>query len=179
MLENLRLYIGTSYARFHFRAARDPIVRFTEAFSEARRPVVFLPEVSAEASAVENVLKFLGQRFHTSKVVLVARKRVVPYLPDLRGFDVVTFTEEELSSWYVPHTDLLRKMKKSTFDVALDLNIRFALPSSFLCRASQAPLRIGFVKQYADNFYNFQVQTEPSNNFTQVYSQLLKCIEMF
>jgi ADP-heptose:LPS heptosyltransferase len=179
MLENLRLHIGTSYARFHFRAARDPIVRFTEAFSEARRPVIFLPEVSAEASAVENVLKFLGQRFHTSKVVLVVRKRVVPYLPDLRGFDVVTFTEEELSAWYVPHTDLLRKMKKSTFDVALDLNIRFALPSSFLCRASQAPLRIGFVKQYADNFYNFQVQTEPSNNFTQVYSQLLKCIEMF
>ena len=179
MLEKLRLRIGTSFARFHFRAARDPIVRFTEAFSEARRPVVFLPEVSAEASAVEDVLKFLGERFHTSKVVLVGRKSVVPFLPDLRGFNVVTFTEDELSVWYVPRTDLLRKMKKSTFDVALDLNIRFALPSSFLCRASQAPLRIGFVKQYADNFYNFQVQTEPSNNLTQVYSQLLKCIEMF
>ena len=179
MLENLRLHIGTSYARFHFRTARDPIVRFTEAFSEARRPVVFLPELSAEASAVGDVLKFLGERFHTSKVVLVGRKSVVPFLPDLRGFNVVTFTEDELSVWYVPRTDLLRKMKKSTFDVALDLNIRFALPSLFLCRASQAPLRIGFVKQHADNFYNFQVQTEPSNNLTQVYSQLLKCIEMF
>jgi hypothetical protein len=179
MLGKLRLHIGISYARFHFRTARDPIVRFTEAFSQARRLVVFLPEVSAEASVIEGVLKFLGERFHTSKVVLVARKDVVPYLPDLRGFNVVTFGEEELSTWYVPHTDLLRKMKKSTFDVALDLNIRFALPSSFLCRASQAPLRIGFVKQYADSFYNFQVQTEPSSNLTQVYSQLLKCIEMF
>jgi hypothetical protein len=179
MLEKLRLHIGTSYARFHFRTARDPIVRFTEAISQARRPIVFLPEISAEASVIEGVLKFLGQRFHTSKVVLVARKDVVPYLPDLRGFNVVTFGDEELSTWYVPRTDLLRKMKKSTFDLALDLNIRFALPSSFLCRASQAPLRIGFVKQYADSFYNFQVQTEPSNNLTQVYSQLLKCIEMF
>jgi ADP-heptose:LPS heptosyltransferase len=179
MLEKIRLRIGTSYARFHFRTAHDPVVRFTEAISEARRPVVFLPEVSAEATVIEGVLKFLGQRFHTSKVVLVARKDVVPYLPDLRGFNVVTFGKEELSAWYLPRTNLLRKMKKSTFDVALDLNIRFALPSSFLCRASQAPLRIGFVKQYADSFYNFQVQTEPSNNLTQVYSQLLKCIEMF
>lgn len=179
MLEQTRLHIGTSYARFHFRSERDPIVRFTEAISQARKPIVFLPENSTEASAVEGVLKFLGQRFHTSKVVLVARKNVISYLPDLRGFNVATFSEEELSAWYVPRTDLLRKMKKSTFDLALDLNIRFALPSSFLCRATQAPLRIGFVKQYADNFYNFQVHTEPSNNLTQVYSQLLKCIEMF
>ena len=62
MLENLRLHIGTSYARFHFRTARDPIVRFTEAISQARRPVVFLPELSSEASEVDVVLKFLGQR---------------------------------------------------------------------------------------------------------------------
>jgi ADP-heptose:LPS heptosyltransferase len=179
MLEKLRLHIGTSYARIHFRTTRDPIVRFTEAISQARRPIVFLPEVSAEALVVEGVLKFLGQRFHTSRVMLVTRKDIVPYLPDLRGFNVLSFSQEELSAWYLPRTDLLRKMKKSTFDLALDLNIRFALPSSFLCRASQAPLRIGFVKQYADNFYNFQVQTEPSSNLTQVYSQLLKCIEMF
>jgi len=179
MIENLRLRVGTSYARFHFRTARDPIVRFTEAISEARKPVVFLPEIPAEASVVEGVLKFLGQRFHTSKVELVVRKDMIPYLPDLRGFNVVTFADEELNAWFVPREELLRKVKKSTFDVALDLNIRFALPSSFMCRASQAPLRVGFVKQHADYFYNFQVQTGPSNNLTQVYSQLLKCIEMF
>jgi hypothetical protein len=179
MLENLRLHIGTSYTRFHFRTARDPIVRFTEAITQARRPLVFLPELSSEASVIGGVLKFLAERFHTSKVFLVARKNVVPFLPDLRGFNVIIFNEDELNTWYVPRGDLLRKMKKSTFDLALDLNVRFALPSSFLCRASQAPLRIGFVKEYADTFYNFQVQSGPPNNPTQAYTQLLKCIEMF
>lgn len=179
MLENLRLRIGTSYARFHFRTGRDPIVRFTEAISQARRPFVLLPEIPGEASAVDGVLRFLAQRFHTSKVVLVARREIVSQLPDHRGFTLSTFGPDEINTWYLPRTDLLRKVKKSTFDVALDLNIRFALPSSFLCRASQAPLRIGFVKPYADSFYNFQIQTGLSNNPTQVYSQLLKCIEMF
>jgi len=179
MLENLRLHLGSSYARFHFRAVKDPVVRFTESFTDSRRPIVFLPELSGEASVIGGVLKFLGERFHTSKVFLVARKSVVSYLPDLRGFNVITFSEEELNTWYVPRSDLLRKMKKSTFDVALDLNVRYALPSSFLCRASQAPLRIGFVKQDADCFYNFQIQTGPSTNPTQAYAQLLKCIEMF
>ncbi len=179
MLEKTRLKIGTLYAQFHFRSAREPIVRFTEAITQARRPVVFLPESPSEASSIESVLKFLAQRFHTSKVALIARKEVLSSLPDHRGFNIVTFTPEELNAWFLPRGDLLRKVKKSTFDVALDLNIRFALPSSYLCRASAAPLRIGFVKPYADSFYNFQIQTGHSNNFTLVYSQLLKCIEMF
>ena len=179
MFENFRLRVGTSYARFHFRSAGDPIVRFTEAISVAKQPIVFLPEIPEEASAVEMVLKFFAQRFHTSKVTLVARKEILSRLPDHRSYPLVTFSAEELNAWYLPKSDLLRKVKKSTFDVAFDLNIRFALPSSFLCRASQAPLRIGFVKPNADSFYNFQVQTGPSNNYSQVYSQLLKCLEMF
>ena len=179
MFDKLRLQIGTSYARVLFTATRDPVVRFTEAITIARRPVVFLPEVQAEAAAIDVVLKFLADRFHTSNVVLVARKNVMAYVPENRGFNVVTFDDTELDTWYLPRTDLLRKLKKSTFDVAFDLNIGFVLPSSYLCRASQAPLRIGFKKPYADCFYNFQVQTGPPGNLTQVYSQLLKCIEMF
>jgi hypothetical protein len=179
MLQKLRLNIGTSYARFHFRSGREPIVRFTEAVSQARRPIVFLPESSGEAASIEDVMKFLAERFHTSKVSLIARKDVLPFLPDYRGYNLIVYSPEELNTWYLPRPDLLRKVKKSTFDLALDLNVRFALPSSFLCRASQAPLRIGFVKPYSDSFYNFQVQTGQSNSLTQVYSQLLKCIEMF
>jgi hypothetical protein len=179
MFENLRLNAGTSYARFHFRSAGDPIVRFTEAISVAKHPIVFLPEIPEEALAIDTILKFLAQRFHSSKVTLVARKEIVSRIPDHHSFPLITFSAEELNAWYLPKSDLLRKVKKSTFDVAFDLNIRFALPSSFLCRASQAPLRIGFVKPNADSFYNFQVQTGPSNTCSQAYAQLLKCIEMF
>ena len=108
MLDKLRLQIGTSYARFHFRAARDPILRFTEAVTEAHRPVVFLPEVQAEAAAIDVVLKFLADRFHTSKVVLVARKNIMAYVPENRGFNVVTVDDAELDTWYLPRTDLRR-----------------------------------------------------------------------
>ena len=170
MLENLRLQIGSSYARYHFRTARDPIVRFTEAITDARRLIVFLPELSGEASVIKDVLEFLSQRFHTAKVLLVARNEILPYLPEHRGFDMLVYGPTELNKWFVPRTDLLRKMKKSTFDVALDLSVRFALASSFLCRASQAPLRIGFVKPFADSFYNFQIQTGTSSSLPHVYS---------
>ena len=179
MFENLRLRVGTSYARFHFRSAGNPVMRFTEAISVAKQPILFLPEIPEEAAAADIVLKFFAQRFHSSKVTLVARKEILSRLPDHRLYPLIAFGPDELNAWYCPGTDLLRKVKKSTFDVAVDLNIRFALPSSFLCRASRAPLRIGFVKPDADSFYNFQVQPGPSTNYSQVYTQLLKCLEMF
>lgn len=179
MFENLRRRIGISYALFHFRKDADTVMRFTEAISVAKQPVVLLPEDPEEASATEPVLKFLGQRFHTSKVTLVAKKDILHRLPDYRTYQLLTYSDDDLNAWYLPRTDLLRKAKKSTFDVAFDLNIRFALPSAFLCRASHAPLRIGFVKPNADRFYNFQVQIKPSVDNSQIYAQLLKCIEMF
>jgi hypothetical protein len=179
MFENLRLQMGASYARFHFRTAGDPVMRFTEAISLSKQPVIFLPEIAEEASTVEMILKFFSQRFHTGKVTMVGRKEILSRLPEHRSFPLVAFSADDLNTLYLPKSDLLRKVKKSTFDVAFDLNIRVALPSSFLCRASQAPLRIGFVKPDADSFYNFQVQTGPSNSSAQAYSQLLKCIEMF
>jgi hypothetical protein len=179
MFENMRLKIGAAYAGFRFRSESDPIVRFTDAISIAKQPIVFLPEFPEEAAGVEPVLKYLSQRFHTSKVLLVVRKEVLSRLPEHRSFPLVTYSGEELNAWYLPTADLLRKVKKSTFDVAFDLNIRFALPSSYLCRASRAPLRIGFVKPNADIYYNFQVQSASADNSSQAYSHLLKCIEMF
>jgi ADP-heptose:LPS heptosyltransferase len=179
MLESWRLRLGTWYARFHFRRAGDPVVHFTQAVSESRRAIVLLPESVSELLSTGSVLGFLEDRFHTSKVVLVVKKELVSHVPEHRGFNLFTYGPEELNRWFVPRPELLRKMKKSTFDLALDLNQGFALPSSFLCRASQAPLRIGFVKPYADDFYNFQVRTTQVKDPSQAYSTLLKCIEMF
>jgi ADP-heptose:LPS heptosyltransferase len=179
MLDSLRLRLGTWYARFHFRRAKEPVVHFTQAISQSRRAIVLLPESASDVSSTGSVLRFLEDRFHTSKVVLVVKKELVPRMPEHRGFNLFTYGPEELNTWFVPRAELLRKVKKSTFDLALDLNQGFALPSSFLCRASQAPLRIGFVKPYADDFYNFQVQTGQARDPSQAYSTLLKCIEMF
>jgi ADP-heptose:LPS heptosyltransferase len=179
MLGSLRLRLGTWYARFHFRRANEPIVHFTQAVSKSRRVIVLLPESANDVPSTESVLRFFGERFQTSKVVLVVKKELVPRVPEHQGFNLFTYGPEELNAWFVPRAELLQKMKKGTFDLALDLNQGFALPSSFLCRASQAPLRIGFVKPYADDFYNFQIQTDQSKDPSQAYSTLLKCIEMF
>jgi ADP-heptose:LPS heptosyltransferase len=70
-------------------------------------------------------------------------------------------------------------MKSSTFDIALDLNVNLALASAFICRESNAPLRVGFAKPNGDHFYNFVVQTRMTTNTPVAYKNLLKCLDMF
>jgi len=74
---------------------------------------------------------------------------------------------------------LLRKVKKSTFDIALDLNPEFDLFSAFVCRASLAPVRVGFAKENADMFYNMQIQVDTGSGIAGAYRSLLRCMEMF
>ena len=179
MFESIRLKAGTWYARMHFRSAKDPIMHFNNILSSARHALVLLPETAGDGEVVMRVIEELRQKFLAGSFTVVSPPGSAVKFIAGQGSTLVRYSMDDLGLLFVPRSELLRKVKKSTFDVALDLNIRFALPSSYLCRASAAPLRIGFVKPYADSFYNFQIQTGNSSNFTLVYSQLLKCIEMF
>jgi len=90
----------------------------------------------------------------------------------------LTYSVRDVNTWFVPRRELLQRMENSSFDVAVDLNVNFSLTSAFLCKASNAPLRISFVKKNSDQFYNFQVKTRGTNN-KYSYRSLLKCLDMF
>jgi len=179
MFEDLRLKAGTWYARMHFRSAKDPILHFNDVLSSARNALILLPETTQGGAAVRIVVKQLRQKFQTGSITLVSpRWSAAPFAGD-QGSTLVTYSAEDLTIWFVPRVELLRKVKKSTFDVAIDLNLGFSLPSAFLCRASQAPVRVSFTKPHADEFYNFQVKAAPALSLQQAYAMLIKCMEMF
>jgi ADP-heptose:LPS heptosyltransferase len=84
-----------------------------------------------------------------------------------------------VNKWFVPRRELLQRMESNNFDVALDLNFHLSLPCAFLCKASNAPLRISFAKRNGDQFYNFQVKTKGNTANKYSYRSLLKCLDMF
>ena len=91
----------------------------------------------------------------------------------------LTYSAHDINKWFVPRRELLRRMVSNKFDVAVDLNINLSLTGAFLCKASNAPLRISFVKKNGDQFYNFQVKTKGNTGDKYSYRSLLKCIDMF
>ncbi len=179
MFEKLRYKIGLGYARFHFRKLHDPVVRFTESVERARKALVILPETVTDSESLQSVLKYLGRRFGSGSLLIVSREDLSSSLKSGIAGKTITYAPQEINRWYIPRGGLLRKLKSSTFDIALDLNVNLALPSAFLCRESNAPLRVGFGKPNGDHFYNFVVQTRVTTNAPAAYKNLLKCLDMF
>ncbi len=179
MLNGLRLKVGLVYARFHFRKLKDPTLRFTEAVSHARRALVVLPQSTRDIASVQWIVRNLSERFSSGSLTVVATNEQVQWMKGDNRFQILTYSHDDISVWFVPRQDLLGKMKRSTFDVAFDLNTTFALPGAFLCRESNAPLRVSFQKSYSDEFYNFQVSTKSVNSLAVAYRNLVRCLEMF
>jgi ADP-heptose:LPS heptosyltransferase len=122
----------------------------------------------------------LAERFSDGTVTVMARSEQAAWLKVENGnVQVLPYSEEDVNTWFIPRRELLGKMKRSTFDVALDLNVGFTLMSAFLCRESKAPLRVSFAKSFADEFFNFQINTRSTNSLAVAYRNLMRCLEMF
>ena len=179
MFERTRLRVGLWYSRFYFRKTREQSIRFTESVTRARRALVIFPETAIDWESTQSVLRYLSHRFATGSMLVLIREDLKGGVGGAHAVKTVTYSAQDVNSWFVPRGQLLRKMKTSTFDIAVDLNVGLALPSAFLCRESNAPLRVSFAKEQGDRFYNLQVQTRSTANNPTAYRSFLKCLDMF
>jgi len=157
----------------------DRIMNFTDALTRSRRALVILPETSLDSEAVSTFLRYLLRKFSSEGMTVMIRDDQLFAIASAPPLKTLTYSAHDINKWFVPRRELLRKMVSNKFDVAVDLNINLSLTSAFLCKASNAPLRISFVKRNGDQFYNFQVKIKGNTCNKYSYRSLLKCIDMF
>ncbi|MBE0557833.1 MAG: hypothetical protein IH628_11430 [Proteobacteria bacterium] len=179
MLDTARLRIGLWYSRFQFRKSKDALLEFTDAVRRAKRALVVLPRTPKDPASLQWVIRYLVDRFARGSLIIVARQEFSSWLAADKRYEILVYGDADVGPWFTPDVGLLRKLKKSTFDIAIDLNPEFDLFSAFVCRASLAPVRVGFVKDNADVFYNFQIQVGKGAGIAGAYRSLLRCMEMF
>ena len=179
MLEGFRFKVGLLYSRLHFRHKHDRVMNFTDAITRSRRALVIFPESSLDGESASAFLRNLLRKFSSEKIMVVIRDDQLFTMASAPPMKTLTYSVRDVNKWYVPRRELLQRMENSNFDVALDLNLNLSLTSAFLCKASNAPLRISFAKKNGDQFYNFQVKTKGNNNNKYSYRSLLKCLDMF
>ena len=179
MFERVRFRIGLTFARLHFRKKGDRAMVFTDVLTRAHRTLVIFPEREIAAEAASTIIRYLLRRFSAEGVCVVIRNDLVFTLASAPPIKTVTYTAQDVSRWLIPRHTLLSRLTPGAFDAALDLNTTLALSSAYLCRASNAPLRISFAKPEGDTFYNFQVQSKESGAALSTYRNFLKCLDMF
>jgi hypothetical protein len=154
-------------------------MNFTDALSRSRRALVILPDPSLDSESTSSLFRFLLRKFSSDQMMVLLRDDQLRAMSTTPPLKTLVYSSEDVNLWYIPRRDLRKKMEIQSFDVAFDLNYNLSLPSAFLCKASNAPLRVSFAKQNGDQFYNFQVKTRGKAVNSSSYRSLLKCIDMF
>jgi hypothetical protein len=178
MFERLRYSIGLAYTNFRLRNKQQELIQFAGSLTSAHRILMLMPETGQRTSGYQAVVEEILQRYTPQNVTLVARFDLASSLRSFSNARLITFGAQDLDNWFLPRDKLLQTVKKSTFDVAIDLNLELALPSAFLCRSSNARIRIGFEQEMADTFYNLHVRAKRQNP-GEAYRQMIHTVRMF
>ena len=173
----IRRSLGLYLARWQFRKKHDSVMSFTSSLSSGQRVLVVLPLSPSEPPSGA-ILELFRTRYGEERVTLVAGTadtRVGTLFPHS---EIIRISGEEVTRLFHPTADVLKHITNRTYDAAIDLNLDFLLPSGYICKASNARVRVGFTRPGADHFYNFQIHIEGSHN-TTLYDRLAACLKMF
>jgi ADP-heptose:LPS heptosyltransferase len=179
MLQSLRKSIGIQQARFHFRKSHEKIISFTRSFSAAHNALLVLPLGPTEFPATYPVIHMLKQQFHEENITVVTAEGDQEVRRLLSHSRFIPLTLSEMTFFYLPRKEVLDSVRRKPYDLAIDLNLDLVLPSAYICKASGAQVRIGFVRKRADGFFNFQVRTDHTQTRERIYDRLATCLKMF
>jgi len=179
MLERPRHAVGMVAARFHFRKRRDEVISFSTVFSSARRILLVMPLDGSPLFPVAPVVAMLGVKKKEEEITVLLAAHATEALDALRRSPIIRLLPEEISPFFLPRHDVLSRVLQTPYDVTIDCNLDFQLPSGYICRESSARVRVGFTGRRSDLFYNFQVQTLVTDSRTVRYERLAKCLAMF
>ena len=179
MFENARRTLGLQVARFRLRNAPRDVVAFSIALSCAKRALLIMPFGDGEFLPMVMVIDMMRRKFGERNLTVVTDGRAMEVHRALPHSSFIRLLSTDLNALFLPHKNALHQVIQNSYDVAIDLNLDLVLPSGYICRASAATVRIGFVRKQADMFYNFQIRPDPTLSRKLIYDRLAKCLFMF
>jgi ADP-heptose:LPS heptosyltransferase len=175
----LRLWLGDRLARFAFRSTQDAVIAFTDSVTSARSVLVIMPLDQGITPPGQPVLEYLERTYAQENVTLITHEADLALTRRLPRSTVIRMTASDITPVLLVRKEFLERVMVKPFDLALDLNLDFLLPSAYICKASKARVRVGFVRERSEGYYNFTVNANPSLRRDEVYGRLTRYLQMF
>jgi len=179
MLESLRRAIGMRAARFHFRSAREKVISFSHSISTSDRVLVIMPLRLSTEEGQMHVLTFLREHFYEPDITVIAPEAGTPVERVLPRCRVLRLGRADVNAFFLPRRTFLAGIAERSYDLAIDLNLDFMIPSAYICKETNARVRTGFSARHADTFFNFQIRLEADAPSAHAYDRLVRCLQMF
>jgi ADP-heptose:LPS heptosyltransferase len=166
-------------ARFHFRSSREKVISFSHSIPTSDRVLVVMPLAQSAEEGQTHVLTFLREHFYEPDITVIAPAGAAPVERVLPRARVLQFGPKDTTLFLLPRRAFLARVTERSYDLAIDLNLDFLIPSAYICKETNARVRTGFSALHADTFFNFQVRLEPATQRPRAYDHLVRCLQMF
>ena len=177
MLESLGRSLGLSLSRFRFRNNRDEVISFA-GITAGNHALLILP-LTPSAVSPAPVIDLLRKHFPDNRITIVTDEHDSTVGALLPRSEILRFGTANISRFFLPTPDITRVVQARRYDVAIDLNLDFLLPSAYICKASNARVRLGFARTGAEAFYNFLMQPDITRGAAHLYERFAAVVQMF
>ncbi len=179
MLEQTLAYLGLQIAKFQFRSDIDQVQPMTEFFRKAENVLIMLPAVYDHAALAGQALSDFRTKLNYRHLTIVNVSTRESALSAFQRSEVIRIDPADLNKFSLPRKNLLRRILHVEYDVAIDLNLDFVLHTAYICKASHARIRVGFVRPASDLFFNVQLNLDMRRTPQAIYQAFSSCLSMF
>jgi hypothetical protein len=180
MLKDLaKKFTARAYLAYARHRDRNDVIDVGEYLSKIATALILPPEQPENFKTAMRILDGLRQHFAQTQFYLLTPKTCAEMVSLDERLRLISYDIDEIGFYGLPKDKLQHAIRSRHFDMVIDLNLDFSLIATFLCRASEAKLRICFVHPARDPFYNFQMRAIDSNSLEQKYQSLINYLAVF
>ncbi len=180
MLKDLAKRVAArAYLAYARRRDRTDVIDVGDYLSRIATALILPPEQPEPFKAATRILDGLRQNFAQTQFYLLTPKSCANMVALDEQVRLISYDVDEIGFHGLPKDKLQEAIRSRHFDMVIDLNFDFNLIATFLCRTSEAKLRICFVHPARDPFYNFQMRAIDSNSLEQKYQSLVNYMAVF
>lgn len=180
IIKNLaKNFAARAYLAYARRRDRTDIIDVGEYLSRIATALILPPEQPEHFKAATRILEGLRQNFAQTQFYLLTPKTCANMVALDEHVRIISYDADEIGFHGLPKDKLQQAIRSRHFDMVIDLNFDFNMIATFLCRTSEAKLRICFVHPSRDPFYNFQMRAIDSNSLEQKYQSLVHYLAVF
>lgn len=179
MFESTFEYFGFLYSKFVFRKEKDTQQSISDFLSNAQNILIFLPVDYEDSQAACNSFLQLKDKIRNAELTILTEGIRAVALSELPRTKIIRISQAHINKFFLPRKNLLERILKTKYDVAIDLNFDFYLYTAYICKKTGARYRIGFSSKFSDYFFNIQFNFNKSQQSTEIYRQLVEYLKKF
>lgn len=171
LLQNLII----AFAKLRSGVRGRKIVNFTQAFQRARYIAIIMPREKEQFLTAYEMLKDIPGKYN---ITIIATSKFKEYFT-AKKYRFVEVSEDNISILGLPKSNFVKKLSLFRYDIVIDMSFDFDLFNAWLCQGLNSGIKIGFKRDNADLFYNFQLAIGKNTDLRSAYSGMIGSLSIF